>query len=500
VQPDGFNISVVSSTLNVPENRSTLLNIKVTRATGFTQPVTFSLEGAPSEMTAAFSPNPLTSTANTSSVSLTLRTGDPSQDTFALTIKATAGKIVRTIPLTLTVTERINGSGSLDTSFGAGGFVTLNLPGNTSRITALTVQSDGKIVAVGPSDNSNTRNFIVVRLNPDGSPDFSFDGDGLLTVDFGGSDEATAVAVQPDGKIVVAGWSAGPGGNDVNLAVARINTNGSFDSFFHGDGKVVTDNGVDLELKDVVLTLQSDGKIIVAGPNAVTGEAKKLVMVRYASDGNLDTTFGTGGIVLNAKPPEVQSLFLQPDGKIVVVNANVFGLTIARFNTNGTLDLSFGGGDGIAVGSNPNVSSSAMLLQGDKLVGLRSGLAAGLVRVNLADATLDTSFGTGGIADTGFGTSLSGAVAAQTDGKLIFAGTTSVSNTVPAFALARFNTNGSLDTSFGAGGRVATNFPLVGGGNNAQESAREVAIQSDGKIILAGQSAGGEFSFVRYLP
>jgi uncharacterized delta-60 repeat protein len=254
---------------------------------------------------------------------------------------------------------RYNTDGTLDTDFGTGGQVTTNF-GSNSEIRSIALQSDGKIVAAGFSAN----NFTVARYETNGDLDNTFSGDGKLTTDLGSSDEIQSIAIQSDGKIVAAGNS----GN--NFAIARYETDGDLDNTFSGDGKLTTDLGSSLESFESVV-LQSDGKIVAAGYSD-----GNFAVVRYETDGDLDNTFsGDGKLTTNLGAMEgVNSIAIQSDGKIVAAgyidNAGIYLMAVARYNTDGTLDLTFSG-DGIqttAAGSSEDSATSIALQTDGKIV------------------------------------------------------------------------------------------------------------------------------------
>ncbi len=343
---------------------------------------------------------------------------------------------------------RYETNGSLDASFGSGGIVTSDLGGGVSTAQAVAVQSDGKIVAVGTVGSTSQADFVIIRYNANGSHDPSFSDDGLVKTDIQGSgDNAFAVAVQADGKIVV----AGRGSNGVTdfFALARYNTDGSLDPSFDGDGKLATGvGGISLAY---ALAIQPDGKIVAGGITS-NGTNFDFALVRYNTNGSLDTSFNGSGIVTTAfagSDDEAYALAIQPDGKIVAVGSTYVGSTgsgydfaAARYNANGTLDSSFDG-DG-----------------------------------RVTTSMFTTREGANG-------------VAVQQDGKIIVAGLTNINGTtVDDFGLVRYNTNGSLDFSFDGDGKLTTDV-------SGSDFANAIAIQSDGKILAAGGSAG-DFSIVRY--
>ncbi|HKI85197.1 MAG TPA: delta-60 repeat domain-containing protein [Thermoanaerobaculia bacterium] len=369
---------------------------------------------------------------------------------------------------------RYNPDGTLDDSFGSNhnGVVLTDFSGSGSQddAFAVAIQSDGKIVAAGESRASGSYDFALARYNPDGTLDTSFGSnhDGLVLTDFSGSgslDVAHAVTVQSDGKIVAAGYSSASGGYD--FALARYNSDGTLDTSFgsNHDGRVLTDFSGSVSHDDAyAVAVQSDGKIVAAGQSDAEGDYE-FALARYNSDGTLDTSFGsnaTGLVTSNFRGGSkdfAYGLAIQTDGKIVAAGesdlqgGSASDFALARYNLNGTLDTSFG--------SN----------------------ATGLVL---------TDFSGSGPYSYAFG------VAIQVDGKIVAAGNSGTTDTGD-FALARYSSNGTLDTSFGGGGTglVLTDFS----GSGSYDYANAVAIQSDGKIVAAGTSDAsghGEFALARY--
>jgi len=241
---------------------------------------------------------------------------------------------------------RFNVDGTLDASFGSNGTVTLE-----STCDTIAIQPDGKIVVGGadfsppntPSDDGFIH-FEVVRLNPDGSRDLPFGNGGgsVKLLQLGRLAEANSVHIQPDGRIVVAGLVF----NDIGaeIVVVRFTADGSLDTTFDGDGIALTNFGGGVSFP-VAATLQSDGKILVTSAYSAIGPAGpfRSVLARYNVDGSLDADFGTDGLVLlNLNPGAqfVRALALQADGKIVQVGGDPF--TLLRFDTQGALDPTFG--------------------------------------------------------------------------------------------------------------------------------------------------------------
>jgi uncharacterized delta-60 repeat protein len=387
------------------------------------------------------------------------------------------------------------GAGALDQSFGTGGIVTTDFAGAGDGAFAIAVQTDGKLVAAGQAFINDASNFALARYNSNGTLDAGFGAGGRASTNFGGRFESpTSVALQADGKVVVAGGSVISLFND--FAVARFNSNGTLDTSFGTGGKVLTDFGVSAQAESVAV--QPDGKIVVAGFANVNG-GYNFELVRYNSDGTLDASFGTGGKVTTDFGLRDQgfsfaqgnSVLLQHDGKIVLAGvafmSSAYNFALARYNPNGTLDNGFGAAGKVITNfptstSNANVAANSIALQPDGKI-----VAAGLAGFDIALArysssgALDTSFGTGGRVTTDVAGSYDhlSSVALQPDAKIVGAGSTVINGDFHS-ALLRYNSNGTLDTTFGTGGKVINIFGVQ------SEGASAIAVQPDGKIVAAG--------------
>ena len=292
-----------------------------------------------------------------------------------------------------------------------------------------------------------------MRYLPDGEPDAAFDGDGVVTTDFSGhGDIANAVAVQGDGKIVVAGFATAASGIGSDFALARYNPDGTIDSSFDGDGTVTTDFGALSDDDARALVIEPDGRIVVVG---TAGE--DIALARYMPDGKLDTTFGSGGTKITdlGFDDVATGVALTPDGKIVI--------------------------SGYTIGAK---------LNNDFL----------LARYN-TDGTLDTTFGTGGTVktDLGGGDDLAENLTIDAVGRIVVVGQ-STSPTNPPFndmALVRYNADGTPDASFASNGILTADF------HGRDDSGQDLAIDSAGRIVAAGYTdngSGTEFALMRANP
>ncbi|MEZ6078115.1 MAG: LamG-like jellyroll fold domain-containing protein [Pirellulaceae bacterium] len=241
---------------------------------------------------------------------------------------------------------RFLSDGSLDTSYGTSGMVSTDFAGGTDKAHSMTLQADGKVLLGGLTFTGTSFDFGVARSHTDGTLDTSFNSTGKVSIDLGANSNDTgyAITTQTDGKILLSGWTDAGGGNDFGLV--RLNSNGSLDTSFNGTGKVVTPIGSGSDL-GVSVTVQSDGKILVAGQSNTAGN--NFAAVRYHSDGSLDTTFGgTGKVDTNfggSSDDRGAAVLVQSDGKILVagtstINGN-YDFAIGRYNTDGSLDARF---------------------------------------------------------------------------------------------------------------------------------------------------------------
>ena len=348
-------------------------------------------------------------------------------------------------PAPAAATAASPGPGTLDSTFGLLGRQLYNDPDPISlpdslqhRVKAVAVQSDGRIVlagSIGTRDNNGTGQFYLERLNADGSVDPSFGSNGQVETSFGPISYATSILIEANGTILVGGGSQDPGSALKNVSFA---------------------------------------------------------LARYTVNGSLDATFGSGGKVVTSFPGSgpVESLALSPNGKIVAAGSfsqnSAAGFNVARYNADGSPDTSFNASGMVSYDLGPTSDNSfpaALAVQSDGkvVIGAHAGSEFGLYRFNV-DGSADHSFGSSGIVATGGATS--GAVTAlaiQSDGKIIAAGRTPF--LTQEYELARFGTDGSLDSTFGSQGVMAIGTLPIGG---VSYPLAGLLLQSDGKILLVG--------------
>lgn len=405
----------------------------------------------------------------------------------------------------------------LDLSFDGDGIVTTN-HAEFNQINDIVIQPDGKIVVAGHSGIfhgffQQSFEIIVARYNVDGSLDPTFGSSGIVTTDIGGFAMAFGVALQPDGKIIVAGRGGPISG--ANFTVVRYNTDGSLDATFGGSGIVTTT--ISFFFSQIVdVAVQVDGKIVVVG-EAVIPDAPVprfvTTLARYNADGSLDTTFDGDGVSQaiqsgfeDSAPALPVGLALQVDQKIVVAETctvdSTQKLCVARYNSNGSLDDAFDG-DGVATtdfDSSFGGLGQAVSIQPDgKIVAVGQvftniGGLPGLARYN-SDGSPDISFdGDGRMLVSNSVQFQTDVLAIQPNGKIVMAGRGFVVDTTfhSVMAVVRCNSDGSPDGTFGSNGVITT---PIGTGDSG---ATGVAIQADGRIVAGGfgnVTIGEEASF-----
>lgn len=421
------------------------------------------------------------------------------------------GKLLVVIASNAIRVDRFNADGTRDASFGVGGTASTTI-GASQLGRRIALQTDGKIVVVGNANAFGTSDFAIVRFNPNGSLDSTFSGDGKAVFGLGAAaDDAFDAVIQADGKIVVVGTTVGATtGND--WGALRLNTDGSLDNTFGSNGstsiKVTTTSD---EARSAVL--QPDGNIVIAG-SATAGE-QRVSLGRIKPNGNLDSTFGTNGVLIQdfgAAGQIAESVKLQSDGKIVIAGRiSTSTAFVGRFNANGTLDTGFDG-DGIkAVTINTLNAFYGVTVQADgKLlcVGNTGGTTEKndflIARYN-ADGTADAAFNGGNPVITNFDGQSDIAFDAllnPSTGKFVVIGqaTDGLGAAFPGVGLAGYNANGTLDNAFAARTETGPNFLDLSGLGTGNDEIRDLAIQPDGKIIAVGIYVGGnqDWGVVRY--
>lgn len=397
------------------------------------------------------------------------------------------------------ILARFNTNNVLDTSFGDNGHVEIPLP-NSGTIVTMAIQQDGKIVLGGNvyTGTAGNYDYLIIRCNADGTLDTSFgDGDGIVTTEFQGyQDECNSVTIQPDGKIVAAGKETVPGQvvSSYHLSMTRYNTDGSIDTSFGSSGRVIQTLTSGYNTWANAVIQEGDGNLLVAG------FANQFAVFRYTTNGALDGTFGSGGIV-TCPGYQAQAITIQPAGIIIGDPAMIVAAgkdnvqsraIVARMNFSGALDSNLNGTGSVSIPAlansdvtgvaafNPFRSAKKILIAGYLFTG--AGRDFFTAKFNY-DGTLDSTFGSGGIAKTDLGgDDYAYGMILQPGTKILLAGTTSTDFYNPDLALVRYNyTDGSLDTTFNGTGILIQNL------GDRQAEALGTAIQADGKIVVAGR-------------
>lgn len=407
-------------------------------------------------------------------------------------------------------------AGNLDPSFGNGGKVVTSLNSGAEVAHGVVLQSDDKLVVAGYATSSITgKDFFCARYKTDGSLDSAFGTNGIVTVDIqlGSDDIAYDLAIQTDGKIVLGGSS--DDGTKKDAALLRLNTDGTIDSTFGINGRVTTvfESGQTDEIR-VVKIHYLTGKILVGGSSIVSTNISKPIIARYLSSGALDVSFNSTGIkTLWVTSLDYQYLFsvedlvVQSNGKISAVGWRDFptfssddDFWACRMNSDGTMDNTFST-DGVAVynGSfNGADNAYSMLLKSNGNI-----LIAGRSHVNnvIDDFILFEVGASGSVASwsaaVNFGNlydDVAYGLAEDNGGKFVLAGSSSNSfGSDKSFAIARINSNASIDNTFGSNGQVTTSF-----GSNTVSESFDVLVQSDNKIVAVGYT-GNDIALARYL-
>jgi uncharacterized delta-60 repeat protein len=370
-------------------------------------------------------------------------------------------------------------SGSLDPTFGSGGYSTVSL-GSLAEASAVVVQPDGMIVAAGEANVNGTNVIISTRMTSAGSLDPSYGTGGIVTVGIHGSagvGSGAGLALQSDGKIVMGGEGRNGTGGPISFAAVRLLPNGSLDPSFGNGGVTTVPIGPEAIANAVVI--QPDGKIVLGG-TALVGH-NEFAAVRLNADGTIDTSFGTNGVSTLSQDAAAWGLVLQPDGKLVLGGQTDYNTNqefmAARLNPDGALDTTFGSGGirmipigvtalGFGIALRPD---GKFVLAGPAFT--TTGVAA-TARLN-PDGSLDPSYGSGGIATLPDWYGVNGIIL-DASGRIVLP-------LVGAGAV-RLNPDGSADKTFGNGGIALAPLGSHGGANGA-------AIQPDGDIVLAGAAA-----------
>lgn len=408
----------------------------------------------------------------------------------------------------LSITISVAQDGKLDKTFNNDGKVTVSLSDSADHAYSIAIQTNGKILAGGFVKQTD-RDFAVIRFNTDGSLDNTFGNGGKVITSVGSFDDISyAIAIQPDNKIILAGRSFNGTNDDISLV--RFDSSGTLDQGFGSGGKVITPVGNSNDICRAI-ALQTNGKIVLAGYSS-NGSDDDFMVLRYNDNGTLDQSFGTGGIVttpIGSAYDQCFAMKIQKDKKIVLAGYSYIGsgydFAVVRYDKDGNLDNTFGTGGITTTQVNPGNAwdiGYAMEIKKDGKI-IVSGYTWNGSNYDFAMVQYDTlgspdsSFGKNGVVSTplGSGDDICRTVSVQSDGKIILAGYSN-NGTDDDYGLVRYNADGSIDKSFGTDGIVTT--PI---GNSDDRAFAGIAL-SNNKYVLAGYSFTGiddDISLTRYI-
>ena len=401
--------------------------------------------------------------------------------------------------LLVSVSKLYAQDGQLDLSFNSTGKVISNFGAYNASLSAVQTTSAGKIIVAGSlasSSSFSSYDFFVAQFNSDGSPDLNFGTNGKTTIDFSANyDAVSSMCIQADGKILVTGRSTSNVYYDV--AVARLNANGLLDASFGTNGKVLVDvQGESDEARTI--TLQNDGKIIIAGLSS-TATAGNALALRLNADGSLDNSFGTNGHVLFTFTGAAyfSSCLVMNDGSIALAGATIVlgnsRIAMAKINSNGTAANSFGTNGQAEFLETAGQSSCAALRynpfdQNFYLAGMCATDAYMLSVKN--DGGINPSFATNGRAyfDLG-GSEIFNSFCIDQNGDFLLCGNNYINSSYESF-VAKLKANGAADANWGTNGATSINWSA----NNDYGTA--MCLQSDGKLLMVGANNNGAFGHI----
>lgn len=497
----GYDLSLSSDKLPVITGSSASLTVTINRHAGFTGAVSLSLAGLPAGASAPALTIP--EGQNSATLTVSAAAGAPHSQPTPVTLNADGG-----VSKALTVTVR-GPAGSLDTTFGTGGLSVVPASAGDDYLNAMLVQPDGKVVVAGTAPTGKGNDFAVMRFERDGTLDASFGAGGKVFVDFAGaSDAAYALALQQDGRLVLAGEASVNG--QALFAAARLNADGSPDSSFGSGGKATVKFGATGDRARAVL-IQPDGKIVLGGEAGMGASGLDFALTRLNADGSSDSSFGTDGKVTTAlqsgSHSDVVRALAWQAGKIVAAGGDG-DFVLARYTASGALDSGFGAGGSVKGVFGTSIGSAKALVVDatNRLLVAGNSNQQTAIAAFSPDGALDSGFGTGGktvIKVNPSNWNEATALALQADGKPVLGGWVYGVGSQSDFTVTRLTASGQPDPTFGTGGTVITK---VAPGTKSDE-ARAMALQPDARIpatriLLAGprNDSNNDFALTRYWP
>ncbi len=400
--------------------------------------------------------------------------------------------------------------GNLDPSFSGDGKLLTPIGGGTNVAYGITVQSNNRIIAVGQTRSGGNDNFAVVRYLEDGTTDTGFGGDGIVEIDIdGGNDEARDVLVLGNGNVLVAGTAVTGGGMD--FAFALLDPEGKLVTSFGEGGKLTINFN---NTNDVLSRITLHGDRIYAVGSSISNDVEQYAIAAIKADGTMENAFsGDGKLVfdVDAGQDVATAIAIQSDDKLLVAGYTGIGFEkefcVVRFKSDGSLDNTFSA-DGIAIPDVGMIDDRAygIAIQDDQKIVVagssygETGYDFAVVRL-LPDGSIDIDFGDDGYTVETIGPFFDDArdMVLQPDGKILVTGYAAQAASDADFGLARFTRDGVLDNTFSGDGKVIT---IIGSGESEDE-AHAIALQPDGKIVVAGEaenSSGNlDFALARYI-
>lgn len=497
--PPGFTVSLATAKAVVLQGGDVSVQATIDRAPGFSGAVDLALTGLPAGASAATVHVP----ADQATATIVVHADGSAPHSLPTTVSVTGTSGSLTASQAATVTVR-GGPGAIDTSFATGGIARLPVGPTDDHAEAMVVQPDGKVVVAGWGNGPLGYAFELVRLERDGTVDATFGDHGHVIAAIGnGADEVHAMALQADGRLLVAG-SVDESPKGRSFALARFNADGSLDASFGQGGQVVTSFGSQSD-EAFAIAVQPDGRIVLGGHTATATRGIDFALARYLPDGSLDPSFGNGGQVVTPihaldSRDSVYALALQPiHGELCIVAAGGEGdFTLHRYHGDGSDDLSFGVGQrpdaefGSVIGAARAITVDA---QGRLVVAGHVGHDFALLRLD-ADGLADETFGGSGRVITPVSATNwdeAQAVAVQADGRVLVGGWSYAgSSSAGDFVLARYTDTGALDAGFANAGLAIT--PMAPTGHDDQ--VRALWLQADDRVptVRALTAGSGNFS------
>lgn len=382
---------------------------------------------------------------------------------------------------------RYNADGTIDTSFNYDGIVTTDFGlGTQSSGQRIALQSDGKIVLAGTTSSNSQQDFALARYKPDGSLDESFGANGKLKMDFDGrDDEVQSILFQDDGKILLVGMAYDKIRNG-DLVLVRYTVDGSLDTTFSKDGKLAIPAGDDF-VRSVIF--QQDGKIILAGTSS-----DDFLLLRYNRDGSVDTTFSGDGKVTTdfGGIDSAKTIKVLADGKILLAGGTDSNFAAARYNIDGSLDTTFSDDGKLTAdfGGNETAKSVTELASGEILLAGIGSEGLSLTRYD-SSGKIDTTFGDNGQRSAPIFVDSVYDITSQPDGKVLILGINDATN---IFILSRYNLDGSLDTSFSPPKNTVNDGYYIENSSIILDSAVHIF---DKNLQAAGSYGGSVFTISR---